>query len=307
LSDADTARISAVNGTPGPPVEVATIPHEFGHGLLHYVREASGLDPTLDTVGESGSLDEALADLYGIGSVHLQLGPLTDWFCIQDATTCLRDVSNPPRLSYPVFYKGQDYGIYTDVRTARTRTIASCTAILPDLALGVTCWPFGTAGSPAANPCDLTIEPLDPNPDVAMKMVLNILYLAAGTRLGLTGSTRQADVRGPARSIPVGHTRSDRCPEAAAGCAPASSELAWYAVGVLPSAPLERGYGSEHVRRDAPRRRHHDLSLADVQVAGERRRTDGNRLGISRSRMVLSDSNRGTRKRTSRAPSSKMA
>lgn len=236
-SDADTVVISATDGTPGPPVEPGTFPHEFSHALVHYVRDASQLDPTLPGVGESGSLKEGIADLNGAGAVHAQLGTITDWSCAEEATTCLRDVADPTRNSLPVFYKGTNYQIYSDLTHCEED---SDYCFVHENSTVISHWgyllAFGTAASPAANPCGISFDPLDPNPDVAMKMVLNIAYLAAGTRLGPSASSSQmptfADLRDQTLSVTRDLVENQTLPADALH----KLELAWYAVGVGPDA-----------------------------------------------------------------------
>lgn len=232
-SDADTAEIQFDNDT-----DRTTAPHEFSHALLASIRRSLLVTPDLANRGESGSVSEGIADLYAIGTIHQQTpAPVpADWACVLDGTcngAAARDLANPGHHTNPNYYKGANYGAYTDV----TKCPDSDLCFRHQNATIVGYWGYllgvGSKASPATNPCGLSVEPLDQDPDKALRMVLTIAYHAAGDHLGFLGMLAEptfADFRDATISVARDLALQGQLPSNA----PHKVELAWYAVGLGP-------------------------------------------------------------------------
>ncbi|HTQ07108.1 MAG TPA: choice-of-anchor A family protein, partial [Polyangiaceae bacterium] len=239
---ADFGFIDLTDGTPGPPIERDTLPHEFDHLFQFNLRVAATL-PDPENIGETGSVQEGLADLFGIGSVHQQFGEIENWQCVSIGTNCDRDLADPlshgytPNNAHPDFYEGPAYGNY--LSTTNCPDDDDCFVHLNSTVISH--WGYLLArgsGDAAPNTCGLVIDPLDLNTDTAFRYVIDISHVAYG---GLIGFPTPAE---PSFSDFRDATLVTARDMVDAGTVPPDTvqkfELAWYAVGLGPEYQTKR-------------------------------------------------------------------
>lgn len=238
LSDADTVTFIVIEGMQGAPVDRAVIPHEFGHAFLANIRQAAGLTPDLINRYQSGSINEALGDLYALASVHSQLGEPASWSTITKTGSPLRDVLNPPHTVQPDYYLGTNFDAYTGTPVPCTGgttgndfcSVHKNSTVLSHLGYMLA---FGSAAVPDPNPCGLSVQSLDADPNAAFKRLLTIDYNAAGTRLGfpiLVDEPTFADFRDATLSVSQDLIATQQAPSDTTH----KLELGFYAVGLGP-------------------------------------------------------------------------
>lgn len=236
LSDADTVGILFINGSEGPPIERTTLPHEFGHAFLANIRNAGGLTPDFPNRDQSGAIGEALADLYALASVHLQLGESLAWTTINVAGRPSRDVRNPLALNTPDYYLGPNFRTFTPPLTCNDTTdncgVHANSTVLSHWGYMLA---FGSRDVPDTNACGVAFEPLDANPDTAFKRLLTIGYNAAGLQLltppASVGDPTFADFRDQALRVSQNLVANLLAPADTTR----KLELAFYAVGLGPA------------------------------------------------------------------------
>jgi choice-of-anchor A domain-containing protein len=235
-SDADTAIILLTDGTPAAPVTRFIVPHEFAHVFLWNVRRQFGLGAIeLPVRLESGAIGEALADLYAAGAVRRYFGEIADWTCLQEGTVCNRDTANPLRTNQPSYYGDPRYVAAPSSPLLCVEANDFCS--VHHNSTVVSHWGYllakGSATTPLQNPCELSIDPLNANAEVALRQVINIGTFAAGTRLATAATTAEptfADFRDQTLAVVQNHVTSQQLPADATR----KMELAWYAVGLGP-------------------------------------------------------------------------
>ena len=260
-STADLAQIFVYYLAAGVnPLQANSVGHEYTHALIDGLRRASGLGGakgvgTLANYNESGALNEGLADLFAVAMNHSRVTQATPWFCMELdlglGPECYRNISDPMvslgapipggPIGFPDLYKSADhrYGDYSALPAS------GCTAAANNDQCGVhqdstiiSHWGYlvamGTGGLTDV-PCGLTFGPLVPDPDTALRMVLNIALTAVSTRTGLTSgglisTANFADFRDATLQVADELSQS--------GAIPANAlhqvELAWDAVGLPP-------------------------------------------------------------------------
>ncbi len=268
---ADSALYSTTASTPdlaqifidlssGFPLQAGTIAHEYTHALIDGLRRANGLGGakgvgTLALYNEAASINEALADLFAISLNHSSPTQATPWFCIEldlgFGPECYRNISDPT-VSLGVPLPGGQAGfadLYGDT-THRYGNYAAlpasaCTEAANNDRCGahqnstiISRWGYllamGTGGLTDV-PCGLTFGPLDPNPDTALRIVLDVALTAVSTRTGLTSgglisTATFADFRDA--TLQVASEMVDAGTLSAAMLS--KIELAWDAVGLPP-------------------------------------------------------------------------
>jgi choice-of-anchor A domain-containing protein len=252
-ASATVAPILLTDGKTDRPVTRELVPHEYGHAFLASIRRAAGLKPDLANARESGSLEEGLADLFAVGSVHLKFGEVQGWTCVlcENGSSWARDISDPLSLQplpSPDYYNGTAYLLDNPATTCDSNANDNCNTHHNSTVISH--WGYllsaGSASAPGLiSPCMLEIEPLDSNVDVAFSRAVNISYGAAGVQIGnpppdSTGAPnpqfvtfRDATLQVAQNQIKLNAFPSDTLRKL---------ELAWYEVGLGPdylSAPKD--------------------------------------------------------------------
>jgi choice-of-anchor A domain-containing protein len=205
------------------PADLEVLAHEQFHGMVFNGRKRAGID-NLGQYRESGSIGEALADIFGIATVHAMTPEDSEWACMAIGGVCERNVAIPLSVGMPTRYLGPkyfDFSKYTDEQCKAPET-DRCGQHTNSTV--VSHWAYllsKGSGGPLPDACNVEVLPLADTIDQSLGDVVSVVFQTASSQL--VADATFADLRDATVAVAEGYLGDQGARKI---------EAAWSAVGV---------------------------------------------------------------------------